>query len=129
MLAFTLLPIHTHIVLFQQVYSPPVEEFVVSSLRVEDCPADASATVLPPCDSFGLVLVYHGEGNVEAFDGEGRTVAKKAVHKGQVYGLFAGHGLRVTSVGSPLTLFKANVNCERVQRGSPPPVDDISSAL
>lgn len=87
------------------------------------------ATVLPPCDSFGLVLVYSGEATVEAFEGQTqRTVAKFTVHKGQVYGVAAGHGLRVTGGTEPATIFKANVNCGRVQRSSTS-TSEVPSAL
>jgi len=95
-----------------KVYSPPVEEFVVSSLQA----GPQRTVVLPPCDSFALVLVYEGEGFLEvSSSGSGVTASKHHVCKGQVYGVAAGHQLGAISMeGHELVLFKANANCERL---------------
>jgi hypothetical protein len=109
------------------VYSPPVEEFVVSSVSLGS--DGDGAVVLPPCDSFGLVLVYDGEGTVDVFSAKNADKQQLRVAKGQVYGLPAGHGL---CVAGHLTLFKANVNCERAEalrRSSASATPDVSSAL
>jgi mannose-6-phosphate isomerase len=111
-----------------RVYSPPVEEFVVSSVSLGS--DGDGAAVLPPCDSFGLVLVYDGEGTVDVFSAENADKQQLRVAKGQVYGLPAGHGL---CVAGHLTLFKANVNCERAEAlrrsSASSATPDVSSAL
>lgn len=99
-----------------KIYTPPIEEFMVSAVHLpqgSSSSSSSSSVTVPPCDSFSLVLVYDGEGQVEAFNGQGQSaVPQTKVHKGQVYGLAAGHSLKVTGQG--VVIFKANVNCERV---------------
>jgi mannose-6-phosphate isomerase class I len=102
------------------VYSLPVEEFMVSAVSVHG----TDAAVLPACDSFGLVLIYDGEGTVEVSSSSGGKGQQQQVRvsKGQVYGLAAGHNLRVTAAADGgIALFKANANCERAAAASSRP--------
>jgi mannose-6-phosphate isomerase class I len=109
---------HTSMSCARQVYSPPVEEFMVSAVSVH---GTDDAAVLPACDSFGLVLIYDGEGTVEVSSSSGQQQQVR-VSKGQVYGLAAGHNLRVTAAADGgIALFKANANCERAAAASSRP--------
>ncbi|KAL6061981.1 Mannose-6-phosphate isomerase [Balamuthia mandrillaris] len=95
-------------------YAPPVEEFQVSRIVVQ---SSSEWGVVPACDSPGLWLVYEGNG-VAMAEGE-----DKALKRGETYFLPAGRTVHLRGestqqedeVVRPLVIWKASLNCERVE--------------